>query len=256
MREDVVPTVPRMRPVSDDDLVVEQLRALLAQEAADAEDLPSTGGWLQRMCRVATRDLPASGVGVSLLSDGGELMTTAASSAATALVEELQFSLGEGPCLLAHATRAPVLVPDLSELARTSWPGYAPAAHDHGVRAVFAFPLQVGATRLGAMDVYRNVVGDLSGTAQSRALGYAELAVESLLHAGSTVGGASALLDDGAGTPYEVYQAQGMVMVQLGVPGDVALARLRAHAYAEGQRLVEVAQDVLDRRLVLQRDDP
>ena len=38
-----------------------------------------------------------------------------------------------------------------------------------------------------------------------------------------------------------LYQAQGMVMVQLGVDLAEAMARLRAHAYAVDRRLADVA---------------
>ncbi|TDB72284.1 ANTAR domain-containing protein, partial [Actinomadura sp. KC216] len=47
----------------------------------------------------------------------------------------------------------------------------------------------------------------------------------------------------------EVYQATGMVAVQLGAGLDEALVRLRAHAFASGTSLPEVAQQVLDRVL-------
>ncbi|WP_433790801.1 hypothetical protein [Actinoplanes sp. CA-252034] len=40
-----------------------------------------------------------------------------------------------------------------------------------------------------------------------------------------------------------------MISVQLGVTVEVALVRLRAHAYAAGRDLDEVAGDVLARRL-------
>ena len=96
--------------------------------------------------------------------------------------------MGEGPCLAAFASRRPVLVPNLSEAATTTWPGYGPAAHDHGVRAVFAFPLQVGAARLGALDVYRDQPGALSAWALSRALTYADVAMQTVLDAQEAVG--------------------------------------------------------------------
>ena len=74
----------------------------------------------------------------------GELVNVVGSSRTCVWVEELQFSLGEGPSLAAFAARRPVLVPNLIEAATTMWPEYAPAAHGQGLRAVFAFPLQVG----------------------------------------------------------------------------------------------------------------
>ena len=61
------------------------------------------------------------------------------------------------------------------------WPEYTPAAHGEGLRAVFAFPLQVGAVWLGAMNVYQAVPGALSARAEDRALTFANLATQMLL---------------------------------------------------------------------------
>ena len=233
----------------------DEITELVEREPSEPTDEPSVVGWLQRMCRTAARDLPASGVGVSLLSEEGALLTVAASSAASAAIEDLQFTLGEGPCLAAHETRSPVLVPDLSARATTTWPGYAAAAGEHGVKAVFAFPLQVGAARLGALDVYREQTGPLSAKATSRALSYAGVATLRLLDGDHPIERAVGSLGEGNGTRFQVYQAQGMVMVQLRVSAAEAMARLRAHAYATGRELAAVADDVVARRLVLESDD-
>ena len=53
------------------------------------------------------------------------------------------------------------------------------------------------------------------------------------------------------GTRTEIHQATGMVSAQLEVSAADALVRLRAHAYAEGRTLSDVAADVLGRRLRL-----
>ena len=233
---------------------VARVRELISQEPAADGDKPAVTGWVQRMCRAAVRDLFAMGVGVSLLPRGSEPITVAASSEASVLVEELQFTLGEGPCIDAYASRSPVLVPDLSATAAKSWPGYAPAAQDHGVRAVFAFPLQVGAARLGALDVYRDHTGSLSAETLSRALTFAEVAMQGLLDAGTGTQETADMMDESEGNRLEVYQAQGMVMVQLGVGAEEALARLRAFAYAHERRLNDVARDVIGRRLELESD--
>ena len=116
---------------------------------------------------------------------------------------------------------------------------------------MFAFPLRVGAARLGALDVYRDRPGALSPWTSARALGFADLAVETMLEAqeyGEMVTG----LVDVSETRFEVYQAQGMVMVRLGVTADEALARIRAHAYLHDQTLVEVAEAIIARRLALE----
>lgn len=234
-----------------------QVQALVAREPAGVDDEPGTVGWLQRVCRAAVRALPASGAGISVMTDEGVQGTAAASDATSERIEELQFTLGEGPCLDAYAARRPVLTSDLTDRGMTRWPGYAPAAHDIGVRAVFAFPLQVGAARLGVLDIYREQPGALSVQALAQALTFADVVMTVLfdgqqpMGGSDTAGGLEEVLDNHLG----LYQAQGMVAVQLGVDMADAMARLRAHAYAHSRRLQEVARDVVGRRLRLDRDD-
>jgi hypothetical protein len=237
-------------PPSDD---LAAVRLLVTDEPSTDLDNPALVGWLQRMCRAAVRHVPAAGVGVSLVNDDGVLITAAASDDASFAVEELQFTLGEGPCLAAYEARGPVLVPDLSTTMTTTWPAYATAALDQGVRAVFAFPLQIGVMRLGALDIYRGETGVLPPPALSRALSFAELTMEGLLDVGSD-SGMDDFVDEVSDGGYRVYQAQGMVMIQLGVSAQEALLRLRAYAYSHERRLSEVAEDIVRRRVTLEPD--
>lgn len=232
------------------------VRALITAEPATAGGR-SEGplGWLQRLCAAAVRALPASGVAVSVATEDGVRGLAAASDPLSAELAELQFTLGEGPGIDAYRSRRPVLAPQLDG-APTLWPGYSPAAHDKGVRAVFAFPLQVGAARLGVLDVHRLAAGSMPTTALAQALTFAEVAVRTLLD-GQEEGarrdpadGLDRVLD----ARVTLYQAQGMVMVDLGVPIGDAMARLRAHAYVAGRPLRDVARDVVDGRLRLDRD--
>ena len=167
-----------MSEVGDRDAVV---RALIEREHRSEDDKPAVVGEMQRLCRAATRSLSALGVGVTLISAAGPQVTVAASGEQVELIEELQFSLGEGPCFEAYGSRRPVLIPDLLAVASTRWPGYAAAAQEHGVRAVFAFPLQIGAARLGVMDIYNSEPGNLSIEALGQALTFAEVATGSML---------------------------------------------------------------------------
>ncbi len=231
------------------------VRELIAAEpGSDAG--AGTAGRLRRLCLAAARALPASAVAVSLVTDTRSLATVAASDTTGGLLEEVQFTFGEGPCLDAFATGRAVLVPDLAEVVATRWPGFVPAAQDRGVRAVFAFPLQVGAARLGALDVFRARPGALSGGALTEAFAFAETATATVLdgQAGAAAGRIPAGLDDALESQFHIHQAQGMVMVQLRVSLAEALVRLRAYAYAHDRRLGDVARDVIDRRLTLTRD--
>ena len=241
-----------------------QRRIARANHLIDAE--PSRPGSpqgatdrLDRLCSALTRSLPATGVGLSLLTEdthGGWAL--AASDTASRMLEELQFSLGEGPCLDAFASRRPVLEPDLPVHGMRRWPGYAPAAQEHGVRAVFAFPLQVGAARAGALDIYRDEQGALTTDALTQAFTFADVAMSVLVDGQQDAAGSRTApdLDDVLANRLEVYQAQGMVMIDLGVSIDEAIARLRAHAYAEGRSISDVANDVVAGRLRLDRDTP
>ena len=231
-------------------------RALVAAEPGDGSAAAGVANWLQRLCRVAVRTLPASGAGVSLIE--GQVLggVAAASDPVGRALEELQASLGEGPSLDAHAWRRPVLEADLGQGTLRRWPVFTPAAGARGVRAVFAFPLQVGAARLGVLDVYRQQPGSLTAESLSQALTYAEVAVEQILDGQAQA--ASGLAADGLQEAMEyrhvVYQAQGMVMAHLGGSLVDAMARLRAHAYSTDTVLTEVARDVVAGRLRLEPD--
>lgn len=221
----------------------------------DPEPADDAAGLLRRVCRVAAREMRVAGAGVSLMTATGVRGISAASDPDAERVEDLQFLLGEGPCIEAFEARRPVLVADLARDAGTRWPAYSPAAYADGVRAVFAFPLQVGGARLGVLDMFRGHVGPLGHAELSAAFTFADVAVEMLLNGHGSAGeraGVEGFLD--VGNRAQLFQAQGMVMVQLGVPVGEALARMRAHAYAEGRGLDDVARDVVERRLRFDRD--
>ncbi|MEH1123143.1 GAF domain-containing protein [Micromonospora sp. CPCC 206061] len=240
-----------------DDLAA-RTKALIARQPAGPHVETSIVGFLQRLCAAATRALAVSGAGVTLMAEDGVRGLVTASDPATERIEDVQFVLGEGPCIDAFEARRPVLVPDLADGALSRWPVYTPTIHDSGVRAVFAFPLQVGAGRLGVLDLFRTRPGPLTAEDLAQALVFADVAVGTLLD-GQERAGAGAAADglvEAMDSRAELFQAQGMVMVQLGVPLIAALARLRAYAYAENRPLAEVARDVVARRLRFDRDQP
>ena len=216
--------------------VAEILRAAWADSPAGT-DLPAS------LAAACTRSLPVSGVGLALMTDAGPAGTIAATDGAAVELEHLQFTLGEGPCVDASKTGRPVLQPDLALTAPPRWPAFAHGALRAGIRAVFAFPLRVGAIRLGVLDLYRDEAGSLSPDELTEALSFADAATLVLLHAqaGSPVPGAVPVLDERA----EVHQATGVVSVQAGVGLADALVLLRARAFAEERPLADLARDVL-----------
>lgn len=237
---------------------VARVRALMAAQPSGADAGDGVVTELRRLCRAATAALSGSGAGLSVMAEDGLRGVTAASDPAAEHLEELQFVFGEGPCIDAFEARRPVLVPDVMDNAVHRWPVYTPGVHELGVRAVFAFPLQIGAARLGVLDVFRSRRGSLSADELDQALTFADVAVTMLLdgQAAARPGDAASGLTGAFDGRAELFQAQGMITVQLGVTLAEALARIRAHAYAENRPLREVARDIVARRLRLDRDGP
>ena len=214
---------------------------------AAPNDRDSVAVLLQQLCRTLATDLAVMGVAMNLMSAAGSDGVVAASDDRSRDVDELQFATGEGPCHDAYAARRPVLTPDLRSVTHHRWPGYSSAAIEAGVAGVFAFPLHVGAVVLGVLDVYTDQPGSLSQQQVAAALTRAQLATEILLDGDLvSVGGrldrdVSTVLDHRA----EIYQAQGMVVVDLNVDLAEALSRMRAHAFGNEMPLIDLARDII-----------
>jgi hypothetical protein len=175
---------------------------------------------------------------------------------------ELELTLGEGPSLDASALGGPSLASDLADgEPRYRWPIFAPAARQAGAAAVFAFPLVIGAIRAGVLCLYRDRPGGLSYSQLGDALVFADTATLLLLDDQARTGEDQGPIRPGgqpadlAARRAEIDQATGMLTEQLGVGITDAFARLRAYSYANDLRLIDVARDIVARRLRL-RPDP
>jgi hypothetical protein len=159
----------------------------------------------------------------------------------------------------AAATGNPVLVPDLHRGAESArWPIFAAAVTEQTpVAALFALPLQWGAVNFGVLDLYRIAPGGISEPQWRDALAAADLAALMMLgqrtEPGEDGGG---WLHPALGRRAEIHQATGMVLAQLGISATDALARLRAHAFVHQRLLIDVARDVVARRLEFTPDIP
>ncbi len=206
------------------------------------------------VCAAAVAGTGVDGAGVTVMTSPTVLDTVHATDRVAGDLEEWQLTFGQGPCLDAFTGGGPVLVGDLdSAESAARWPVFTPAALDSGARAVFALPLQVGAIRVGVLDLYRSRPGGLSTHELADALAFADTAGMLLLDAAAGTQPDTADLawqrDDPTAHQAEVHQATGMILVQLGVSAEAAFARLRAYAYAHDRRLGDVARDVVARRL-------
>lgn len=236
---------PRDGPEGDPGRGDEQVIGAIAAELRDAEPAAVPG----RLCAVAVALLPVDGASVSLRGDGMPVQLGASGPQAARLAQ-LQATLGDGPCHHVLEAGAPVLARDLAAAGCADrWPVFAQQALGAGVRAVYALPLGSGAVCVGTLDLYRDTPGGLTD---------GQLRVARLVAGAMTV----ALVDlpydlpDGdepwlgglAADHDRVCQAVGMIMAQLGIGADEALARLRADAFSHDRTAPEVALDVVSHR--------
>jgi ANTAR domain-containing protein len=214
------------------------------------------------VCAIAARSAQLSGAWVTAASNGEPDFAMHVTDPVGEQLTELQLTLGEGPCHDVMASAAPVLAADLGDAeSGRRWPAFTAEARRHGARAVFAFPLIVGAIRAGVMGLYRSSAGPLPDGQLGDLLILADAATLLLLdgedgRAGAGTGGArlGGQAPDLALHRAEIDQATGMLTVQLGVPVTEAFVRLRAYAYSQDRRLADVAGDIVARRLRLHAD--
>lgn len=210
-----------------------------------------------RMCGACVEILEVSGAGVTIMS-GTNSGPVCASDERMGRLEDLQFSLGEGPCRDAYNIGLPIIEPDLECPAPGRWPHYTPAALEIGARGVFAFPLNVGRTRVGVLTLYQDVPGPLTSGQTADSLVVAEVIARTMasIQSESEPPLLAGELSDEHAHRAEVHQASGMTSVQLGISVTEALLRIRAHAYTTDQPVGSVAEQIVVRTLRLGDDRP
>ena len=216
-----------------------------------------------RLCEACVELFDVDAAAISLVFDGANAATLGHSGGPARQYDELQFIVGEGPCLDSVSSGRPVLVVDLADRGESRWPLYGPAMLEMNIRGVFAMPVVVAGEYVGALDLFRSNPGHLTAAQFAGAMLAGDMAgvpmldlVEGDLLAAASDPATDAWSELTSLTRTEVGQATGMLVAQLDIEPAEALVRLRAHAYATRRSATEVARDVLDRRLRLEPDRP
>jgi len=226
----------------------DRLHRVLAALSAGGE------GWSSaQLCRACPPIVGVNGAGVMLMSGDIPRGSLCSTDEVSQLIEELQYTLGEGPCVDAYQQDTVVAEPDLADPVTRRWPAFTPPAVQAGVRAVFGFPLRAGTVRLGALNLYRDWPGPLTGDQHADALVVADVAARWVLEAqaGAPPDTVAEELEAGADFHFAVHNAAGMVSAQEGISVTEALIRLRAYAFSSDRLLADVAEDIIARRLRL-----
>ncbi len=238
------------------------LQRLRGQLGAALDGAPTPLAAADRLCEACVELLDVDGASISLIAEGKTQGTFGSSGRLSRMLDELQFTYGEGPCQDAVAQRRPIFAEDLDRPEEDRWPALTEAMLGHGIRAVYALPVAVASTPIGALDLFRRSSGPLDEAAMTGGLWAAGLAALPLLdlmtsdlnweHAASGGGGWEQLASL---ERVEVYQATGMIVGALDVTPADALSRLRAHAISHGLTASEVAYRILNRHLIVSADD-
>jgi len=214
--------------------------------------LGTTGGEgeIAHLCEVCASVSNVSGAGITLVTERASL-GVGGTDDLTGVLEELQFTLGEGPGVDAYCQNQPVLEPDLAHPLAPRWPAFSSRAVTAGARAVFSFPLSLDTVHLGALNLHRDRSGPLTNEEYADALVLSALAASTVLdmQAHAAPGKLATALDAGANLRLSVHQAAGMAAAQLGVDCAEGLLWVRAYASTNERPISKVAEDVVTRRL-------
>jgi GAF domain len=206
---------------------------------------------LSELCSVCVETLSVTGAGITLMGSDDMPASMGASDPSVERLEELEFTLGQGPWGDAYRQGAPIFETDLLWHPPAAWPAFASCAVDAGLHAVFSFPLQIGVARLGVLALYQERPGALGDDTAADAFVMADVITRTILdmHAGVPEESLMNMVSEEGAYRAEVHQASGMISVQLHVGVGEALALLRARAFALDRRIGDVAADVVSRRL-------
>lgn len=222
--------------------------------ATDTGDLLDDPGLLPALLtRAADSVLAADGVGLSVHEKATRRTPLAASNEPAATVERVQFTAGEGPCMVAAEFGLPVFATE--KLLSSRWPlFYDMIVTQTSVRSVLALPLPGALKGLVVLDVcFIDPAGPgIIDIFAARTV--ARMVAERLDRAADW-----SLSPRSEGPPWMdtldaqrravVWVAVGMVSMALTIPAPDALALLRGHAYATDRTVDDLAADLVDRHV-------
>ena len=209
----------------------------MAEAVRAAAAARSPEGSLRAVIDLAVRAAGCDGASITARGPGKAVETIAYSDDRILKADELQYELGEGPCLDAVRSEGVFLVRDLGRDDR--WPRWAPLAAGLGVRSLLAVHLFTD-TGLGALSLYSCTPRDFDGATLQDAKVVAAYASVVLAHAGVERNMWRAI--DARNT---IGQAQGILMARYGLTADRAFAVLRRYSQDHNVRVAVLAGELI-----------
>jgi GAF domain-containing protein len=195
----------------------------------------------------------ADGAGLTLIERSGP-DTMVASADFVRAVDEVQYGIGEGPCLLAVASRETQRSGSLGGESR--WPRFGPQAGRLGVHSALSLPLIFGERVVGALNVYghaHNAFDEHSAALGERFSSPAAVtAAHALLLEESRR--VTAQLEQALVNRAVIDQAMGIIMSRTGLNADEAFDRLRQRSQLDDLKLADVAQQLVTQAIARARN--
>ena len=227
---------------SEDDDLRESLAGLsrLASSRLSLDDL------LTRVATYAVRAIPgADGAGLTLLEEN-RADTIVATASFVREVDDIQYGIGQGPCITAAREGRTVICGSLG--ADPRWPRFGGRVARRGVHSVVSLPLIVPDGVVGAMNVYAHAkdafderaaeLGEIFAAPAAIAVQNAQVLAQTRRLATQ--------LQAALETRGVIDRAVGILMSRTGSTEQQALDRLRSLSQHEHHKLAVVARQIID----------
>jgi GAF domain-containing protein len=191
--------------------------------------------------------------GILLADAQGFLQIVASSDEDVSQMELLQLQADDGPCVECVRTSSAVAVPDLAEVD-DRWPALTEAMRTRRLyRAVYAVPLRLRGTAIGAMNLFRWEPGSLPEDDLALAQALADVATVAILQERAVRRGEVLIeqLQTALNSRVIIEQAKGVLAQHGGLTMSAAFERLRSHSRSRNQRISEVARRIVEGDLEL-----
>jgi len=199
-----------------------------------------------RLCEAGRRMLDADGASMTLDYTGNGRLLVHATDELSAKLDDLQDVVGEGPSFEAAIT-GEVVVARLGDGDEDRWALFSDRLDSLGfVGTLVAVPLRADLSVLGVLSLHRRGPDQDEDLVSARFLG---ATVGTALLQDPRVGRPDQVSKEAWATRSQIHQATGMIVAQVGVRTEDAMALLRGHAFARNTSLLDVARDIIERRV-------
>jgi GAF domain-containing protein len=221
--------------------------ALVASISSLADTAPhrDLAGTLQQVVDAAMLLFRASGAGVMLADEHGQLRWVSATDQNSQLAEDNQELLGQGPCMVAFSQRAPAMIRDTR--TEPDWGDISLLFSDVEIRAAASAPIELAGGPIGTLDIYAAEPRDWNQSEISALQAYTGV-IASLLGSAAQAqvkGRLAEQLQLALSTRVLIEQAKGALMVHHDIDEATAFEWLRLSARSSSRTVNSVAQEIL-----------